>query len=173
MIATLDGIAPVIADGVFIAPNAAVIGKVTIGRGSSVWFNTVLRGDMDAIAVGEDTNIQDLTMVHVDHKTPCIIGSRVTIGHRAIVHGCVLEDECLVGMGSVIQNRAHIGTHSLVGSGSVVREDFEVPSGKLVVGVPATIKRDLTEAEIELIRRISRNYAERGRQYLAGLSALR
>jgi carbonic anhydrase/acetyltransferase-like protein (isoleucine patch superfamily) len=173
MIATLEGIAPVIADGVFIAPNATVIGRVTIGRGSSVWFNTVLRGDMDAITVGEDTNIQDLSMVHVDDKVPCVIRSRVTIGHRAIVHGCVLEDECLVGMGSVIQNRARIGTHSLVGSGSVVREGFEVPPGKLVVGVPATIKRDLTEAEIEMILRISRNYAARGKQYLTGFSPLR
>jgi carbonic anhydrase/acetyltransferase-like protein (isoleucine patch superfamily) len=172
MLAALDRTAPVIAAGVYVAPNATIIGRVTIGQGSSIWFNTVLRGDMDAITVGEETNIQDLTMVHVDDKTPCVIGSRVTIGHRAVIHGCTLEDECLVGMGSIIQNRVRIGTHSLVGSGSVVREGFEVPPGKLVVGVPAVIKRDLTGDEIELIRRIGRNYAARGRQYLTGLAAL-
>jgi carbonic anhydrase/acetyltransferase-like protein (isoleucine patch superfamily) len=143
MLAALDRTAPVIAAGVYVAPNATIIGRVTIGQGSSIWFNTVLRGDMDAITVGEETNIQDLTMVHVDDKTPCVIGSRVTIGHRAVIHGC-----------------------------SVVREGFEVPPGKLVVGVPAVIKRDLTGDEIELIRRIGRNYAARGRQYLTGLAAL-
>jgi carbonic anhydrase/acetyltransferase-like protein (isoleucine patch superfamily) len=172
MLAALDRTAPVIAAGVYVAPNATIIGRVTIGQGSSIWFNTVLRGDMDAITVGEETNIQDLTMVHVDDKTPCVIGSRVTIGHRAVIHGCTLEDECLVGMGSIIQNRVRIGARSLVGSGSVVREGFEVPPGKLVVGVPAVIKRDLTGDETELIRRISRNYAARGRQYLTGLAAL-
>ncbi len=172
MIAALSGIRPVIAPDAYIAPNATIIGRVTVGSGSSIWFNTVLRGDMDAITVGTDTNIQDLAMVHVDDKTPCIIGSRVTIGHRAIVHGCVLEDECLVGMGAVIQNRAHIGRHSLVASGSVVREGFTVPPGKLVVGVPAVVKRDLTAAEIELILHISRNYAARGRQYQTGFVRL-
>jgi carbonic anhydrase/acetyltransferase-like protein (isoleucine patch superfamily) len=151
---------------VYVAPNATVVGKVTIGRGSSIWFNTVLRGDMDAITVGEDTNIQDLTMVHVDHDTPARIGNRVTIGHRAIIHGCSLEDECLVGMGAIVQNRARIGTHSLVASGSVVREGFEVPAGMLAAGVPVVVKRELIPEEIELIRTIARNYAERGRLYL-------
>lgn len=160
---------PRIAEGVYIAPNAVLIGKVSVGRGSSVWFNTVLRGDMDSITVGEETNIQDLTMVHVDRDTPTVIGSRVTIGHRAIIHGCTLDDECLVGMGAIIQNRAHIGTHSLVASGSVVREGFEVPPGKLVVGVPAVIKRDLLPEELEMIRRIAANYAERARLYLKEL----
>lgn len=160
---------PVLGEGVYVAPDAVLIGKVAIGRGSSVWFNTVLRGDMAAITVGEETNIQDLTMVHVDHDTPTTIGSRVTIGHRAIVHGCTLEDECLVGMGAIIQNRARIGTHSLVASGSVVREGFEVPPGKLVAGVPAVIKRDLLPEELAMLRRIAANYAERARLYLKEL----
>lgn len=172
MIAALGGIRPVIAPDAYIAPNATIIGRVTVGSGSSIWFNTVLRGDIDAITVGTDTNIQDLAMVHVDDKTPCIIGSRVTIGHRAIVHGCLLDDECLIGMGAVIQNRAKVGSHSLVASGSVVREGFEVPPGKLVVGVPAIVKRDLTAAEIEMILRIAHRYAARGRQYRAGFVSL-
>lgn len=166
MIHTLRCVTPEIAADAYIAPSATLIGRVKIGAGANIWFGTVLRGDMDEIIVGAGTNIQDLTMVHVDDNTPCIIGERVTIGHRAIVHGCVLEDECLVGMGAVIQNRARIGRHALVGSGSVVREGFQVPPGKLAVGVPAIIKRDLTPDEIEMILRIGRTYAERGRLYL-------
>jgi carbonic anhydrase/acetyltransferase-like protein (isoleucine patch superfamily) len=162
----LEGIEPALGPGVYVAPNATLIGKVTVGRGSSIWFNTVLRGDMDRISVGEDTNIQDLTMVHVDDRTPCIIGSRVTVGHRAIIHGCTLEDECLVGMGAVVQNRAVVRTHALVASGSVVREGTEVPAGTLVAGVPAAVKRELTAAEIEMILAIGRNYAARGQLYL-------
>jgi len=160
-----QGNAPQVAPDAFIAPNAVVAGRVTIRAGSSVWFGTVLRGDMDAISVGEETNIQDLTMVHVDTVTPCIIGNRVTIGHRAVVHGCILEDECLVGMGAVIQNRARVGRHSLVGAGSVVREGFEIPPGVLALGVPAAIKRDLTEAEIASIASSAAGYAARAEVY--------
>lgn len=170
MIIRFQGHAPDISPDAFIAPGAAVIGRVKIGRGSSVWFNTVLRGDMDRISVGEETNIQDLTMVHVDTDTPTIIGRRVTIGHRAVIHGGILEDECLVGMGAIIQNRARVGSHSIVASGSVVREGFQVPPGTLVVGVPAAVKRSLTPAEIDSILRSSRGYAERGRLYRLALN---
>jgi len=164
---------PCLAPDVFVAPGALVIGRVEIGRGSGVWFNTVLRGDVDSITVGEDSNIQDLTMVHVDADTPTTIGNRVTIGHRAVIHGCVLEDECLVGMGAIIQNRARIGRHALVGSGSVVREGFEVPPGVLALGVPAVVKRELTPAEVEMILRSSRGYAERAQRYRTALSQTR
>jgi len=170
VIIRFQGHAPDISPDAFIAPGAAVIGRVKIGRGSSVWFNTVLRGDMDRISVGEETNIQDLTMVHVDTDTPTIIGRRVTIGHRAVIHGGILEDECLVGMGAIIQNRARVGSHSIVASGSVVREGFQVPPGTLVVGVPAAVKRSLTPAEIDSILRSSRGYAERGRLYRLALN---
>lgn len=169
MIIRFQGHAPDISPDAFIAPGATVIGRVKIGRGSSVWFNTVLRGDMDYISVGEETNIQDLTMVHVDTDTPTVIGHRVTIGHRAIIHGGILEDECLVGMGAIIQNRARVGSHSIVASGSVVREGFQVPPGTLVVGVPAVVKRSLTPAEIDSILRGNRGYAERGRLYRLAL----
>jgi carbonic anhydrase/acetyltransferase-like protein (isoleucine patch superfamily) len=166
VIAALEGIAPVVGPGVYLAPGCHVIGRVTIGRGSSIWFNTVLRGDMDTITIGEEANIQDLSMVHVDHRTPTVIGNRVVVGHRAVIHGSIIEDECIIGMGSIIQNHARVGTHSIVASGSVVREGFEVPAGMLVAGVPAVVKRALTPDEVEMIKRLAANYAERCRLYL-------
>ncbi len=125
---------------------------------------------MDAVSVGDETNIQDLTVVHVDTDAPCVIGNRVTIGHRAVVHGCVLEDECLIGMGAVIQNRARVGRHALVGAGSVVREGFEIPPGVLALGVPATIKRELTETEVAAIVRSAAGYAARAKLYRQSLT---
>jgi carbonic anhydrase/acetyltransferase-like protein (isoleucine patch superfamily) len=171
VITAFEGVAPAIGPGVYLAPGCHVIGRVTIGRGSSIWFNTVLRGDMDTITIGEETNIQDLSMVHVDYRTPTVVGNRVVVGHRAIIHGCTIEDECIIGMGSIIQNRARVGTHSIVASGSVVREGFEVPPGTLVAGVPAVVKRDLTDDEVAMIKRLAANYAERARLYLKDIQA--
>jgi carbonic anhydrase/acetyltransferase-like protein (isoleucine patch superfamily) len=149
----------------FIADSAIIIGQVTIGRGSSVWFNTVVRADMAPITIGEDTNVQDLSMVHVDYDTPTVIGNRVVVGHRAIIHGCQVGDECVIGMGSILLNRSRIGPNCIVAAGSVVRENFAVPSGSLVAGVPATVKRPLTPEEIERIRRNAADYAARAREY--------
>lgn len=157
---------PDIGQDTFIAPDAVVIGRVRIGKRSGVWFGSVLRGDVDRIVIGEETNIQDLSVVHVDAAAPTVIGSRVTVGHRAILHGCRVEDECVVGMGSVVQNRARVGSHSIVASGSVVREGFEVPAGTLVAGVPATVKRELTDAEIDYIGELADIYIGRARLYL-------
>ncbi len=160
---------PNLGKDVFIARNATVVGRVVIGDRSSVWFGSVLRGDVDSITIGQETNIQDLTVVHADADVPARIGSRVTVGHRAILHGCTVDDESVIGMGAVVQNRARIGSHSIVASGSVVREGFEVPAGMLAAGVPAELKRELTEAEIDYIGELADIYIGRARLYLAGL----
>lgn len=167
MLLDFAGRSPEVAAGVYVAPTATVIGRVAIAPGSSVWFNTVLRGDMDRIEVGADTNVQDLTMVHVDYGVPAIIGSRVTIGHRCIIHGCIIEDECLIGMGSVLLNRVKVGTHSIVAAGSVLKEGFEVPAGTLVAGLPAQVKRELRPEELARFARTAADYAARARAYFA------
>jgi len=169
VIYALSGERPEIAAGVFLAPDAVVIGRVAIGQGSSIWFGTVLRGDVDRITIGRETNIQDLSMVHCDADTPTIIGDRVTVGHRAILHGCRVEDECIIGMGAIIQNRAVIRRQVVVASGSVVREGFEAPERTLVVGVPAIVKRRLTDSEVDLIKHLAAVYADRAKRYTAEL----
>lgn len=129
----------------FIAPGAVVLGDVTLGRDASIWYHTVIRGDAAPIRIGEETNIQDLSMVHVDWDAPCTIGRRVGVGHRAILHGCTVEDECLIGMGAVLLNRVHVGTGSVVGAGAVLPEGMVVPPGSLALGVPARVIRPVDE----------------------------
>ncbi|HDQ99107.1 MAG TPA: gamma carbonic anhydrase family protein [candidate division WOR-3 bacterium] len=150
---------------VFVAPNATVVGRVVLGDRASVWFGSVLRGDVDRLIIGAETNIQDLTVVHADADTPTEVGSRVTVGHRAILHGCHIGDECVIGMGAIVQNRARVGSHAIVASGSVVREGFEVPPGTLVAGVPAKVKRELSETEIEYINELAEIYLGRAELY--------
>lgn len=130
----------------FIAPGAWVVGDVTLGPRASVWYATVLRGDMDRIVVGAESNLQDGVVVHVDEGLPALIGARVGVGHRAVIHGCTVEDDCLVGMGSVLLNGAVIGTGSVVAAGAVVREGMVVPAGSLVMGVPARVVRPVDAA---------------------------
>jgi carbonic anhydrase/acetyltransferase-like protein (isoleucine patch superfamily) len=166
MILPFQNHGPELGRGVYVAPNATVIGRVRIGDGASVWFGAVLRGDVDSITIGPETNIQDLCVVHCDAEVPTRIGGRVTVGHRAILHGCTVEDECVIGMGAVVQNRARVGSHSIVAAGSVVREGFEVPAGTLVAGVPARVKRELTDTEIEYINELAEIYIGRARLYL-------
>jgi len=125
----------------FIAPTADVMGDVDLAEDSSVWYQAVLRGDIGPIRIGERSNIQDLTMVHVDEGIPCIIGADVTVGHRCILHGCTIEDECLIGMGSVLLNSVRVGSGSIIGAGSVVTEGRDIPPGSLVMGVPAKVVR--------------------------------
>ncbi len=144
---------PVIGEDVFIADSAELIGDVTVGDRSSIWYKSVLRGDLMPVRVGEETNIQDGSILHVTHdQWPCIIGSRVTIGHGAIIHACTIEDEVLIGMGAVILDGAIVETHSLVAAGSVIRPGIRVPSGYLVAGNPAQVKRPLKDEELEGIR---------------------
>jgi carbonic anhydrase/acetyltransferase-like protein (isoleucine patch superfamily) len=125
--------------GAWIAPNATVSGRVTIGARASVWYGCVLRGDLESIAIGEETNVQDLCVVHVDRGFPTEVGRRVTIGHRAVVHGCTVEDEAVVGMGAVLLTGCRIGRGALVAAGAVVGEGFAVPAGTIAAGVPARI----------------------------------
>lgn len=165
MVIAFAGHQPRLAADVYVAPDAVIVGQVRIGAGSSVWFNAVLRGDMDSITIGEQTNIQDLTMVHVDYGKPTTIGNRVVVGHRVIVHGCTIGDECIIGMGAVMLNRCRVGSRCIVAAGSVVREGFEVPDGTLVAGVPAVIKRPLKPGEFERIRSNADDYAARARAY--------
>jgi carbonic anhydrase/acetyltransferase-like protein (isoleucine patch superfamily) len=152
----------------FIAPGAVVLGDVTLGARASVWYGAVLRGDMDAIRVGEDSNIQDGTVVHVDQGLPARIGARVGVGHRAILHGCTVEDDCLIGMGSVLLNGVHIGAGSVVAAGAVVPEGTSVPPGSLVVGVPARVTRRVDETLQERIRDTWRHYVEEAERHRSG-----
>ncbi|MBI2095155.1 MAG: gamma carbonic anhydrase family protein [Candidatus Omnitrophica bacterium] len=132
---------------VFVAPGAQVIGDVTLAKGASVWFAAVLRGDIHAIRVGQDTNIQDGAVLHVDHDKPCVVGRGVVIGHQAVVHACEVGDGALVGIGARILSGAKIGRFSLIGAGAVVLEDAVIPDHSLVLGVPAKVVRRLTAKE--------------------------
>jgi len=159
---------PTIHGSAFIAPNATVLGNVEIGAESSIWYTTVLRGDVDRIVVGSQTNIQDGTIVHVDEGFPALIGSRVGIGHRAIVHGCTIEDECLVGMGSVLLNGVYVGTGSVIAAGAVVPEGVRIPPGSLVMGVPGRIVRQVDPELAARIRGTWEHYVERGKEHKSG-----
>ena len=140
---------PKIHPSAFIAEGAMIIGDVTIGEESSVWFNCVLRGDLDCIEVGARTNIQDGAVVHMDRNFPAMIGDDVTIGHGAIIHGCTIGDGAMISMGAIILTGAKIGARGIVGAGAVVREGQEIPPESLVVGIPARIKREVTAEELE------------------------
>ena len=156
---------PSIDPSAYMAPDTTVIGKVTIAKDSSVWFNCVLRGDADTIVVGRDTNIQDLCVLHTDPGKPVIIGNRVTIGHRSIIHGCEIEDYCLIGMGSIIMNGAKIRRGSIVAAGSVILEDTVIPPFSLVAGVPGKVKRTMEENVLEEIHQAAQIYVDRIRLY--------
>ncbi|WP_424809697.1 gamma carbonic anhydrase family protein [Rhodococcus sp. 27YEA15] len=147
IIATVLGKTPKIDESAFIAPNATVVGDVSIGSGAGIWYGAVLRGDAESITIGADTNIQDNCTVHADPTFPAVLGERISVGHNAVLHGCTLEDDVLIGMGAVVLNGAHIGTGSLIAAGAVVSQGMIVPPGSLVAGVPAKIKRELSDNE--------------------------
>lgn len=150
----------------WIAPGAVVVGEVTLGARASVWFNSVLRGDTAPIAIGADTNIQDNTTVHVDAGMPALVGARVTVGHRAIVHGCTIADDVLVGMGAVILSGARVGGGSLIGASALVTEGQVIPPGSLVLGAPAKVRGPVTDAHREAIADGARHYAALARAYV-------
>ena len=153
----------------FIAPGAVVLGDVTLGPRASVWYGAVLRADMAAIVVGEATNLQDGTIVHVDAGKPARIGARVGVGHRAILHACTVEDDCLIGMGSILLNEVHIGTGSVVAAGAVVPEGTRIPPGSLVLGVPARVTRAVDDALRERIRETWQHYVAEAQRHRTGM----
>ena len=144
------------------------MGDVTIGAATSVWYGAVLRGDMAPIRIGAHTNIQDGTIVHVDEGVPCTVGRRVGVGHRVILHGCTVEDECLIGMGSVLLNEVRIGRGSVVAAGAVLPEGMEVPPRSLVMGVPARLVRPVDERLAKRIEGTWSHYVEQARAHRAG-----
>ena len=158
MIIEHQGIMPKIGIDVFIAPTAVIIGDVTIKDGASIWFNAVIRGDEAPIVVGRQTNIQDNCTVHTDLEKPAIIGDDVTIGHNAIVHGCKVEDRCLIGMGAVVLNDARIQSGSVVAAGSVVKEGAVIGPNQLVAGAPAVVKRSFSPDIRELLKEPVESY---------------
>ena len=164
MLIEYEGITPTnIHSSVFVAPGAMVIGDVSIGEESSVWFNCVLRGDLEPIRIGCRTNIQDGTVIHMDKEIPCLIGDDVTVGHGAILHSCVIGNEALIGMGAILLTECKIGERAIVAAGTLVREGQEVPPGTVAMGVPAKVRREATEAELERVRHGKDDYVLRGR----------
>ena len=163
MIIQYEGITPNIHSSVFVAPGAMIIGDVTIGEESTVWFNCVLRGDLEPIRIGCRTNIQDGTVVHMDKEIPCLIGDDVTIGHGAILHSCAIENEALIGMGATLLTGCKIGERAIVAAGTLVREGQKIPPGTLAMGVPAKVRREVTEAELERVRHGKDDYVLRGK----------
>jgi len=154
-----------IAATAWIAPNATVLGDVTIADQASVWFQSVIRGDVESIRIGCGTNIQDLCVLHADEGFPCLIGARVTVGHAAIVHGAVVEDDVMIGMRAVVMNGARIGSGSIVGVGSIVTEGTIVPPGSVVLGVPAKIKRPVETRDRDRIRHAAEHYIRAAEAY--------
>lgn len=153
----------------FVADSAVVIGEVILHKGSSVWFNAVLRADVSKIEIGEGSNIQDGCVCHVDFDKPIIIGKGVTVGHNATLHACKIKDNCLIGMGAVVLDDVEVGEESLVGAGAVVTPGTKIPPRSLVLGSPATIKRQLKDEEVEGIKYNGLVYVELAKEYKGGM----
>ena len=152
----------------FLARGVIVLGDVHLGKDVSVWYNTVVRGDTERISIGAETNLQDLTVVHADPGVPCLVGCRVTVGHRVVLHGCTVEDECLVGIGAILLNGVRVGKGSVIGAGAVLAEGMEVPPGSVVLGVPGRVVRAVDEALSARIDRAWRHYVAEARRHRAG-----
>ena len=157
---------PHVGNQVYIAAGSKIVGDVTIGDYSSVWFNCVLRGDIDTITIGQRTNIQDSTVIHVNPGQPAIIEDDVSIGHSCVLHGCLIRRGSLIGMGSIILNEAEIGENSLVGAGSLIPERKKFPPNSLILGSPAKVVRELTPDEIASLSQTAHNYMNRAQEYL-------
>ena len=167
MIIPYQGIFPKVHSSVFVAPGAVIIGDVEIGENSSVWFNTVIRGDVHFIRIGSNTNIQDLSMLHVTRKShPLKIGNDVTVGHRVVLHGCTIGNLSLIGMGSVVMDGAVVEDGAFIGAGSLVSEESVIPAGMLAYGIPARPKRQLTVEEKAFLTLSAGNYVEDAKSYL-------
>lgn len=169
MIRPFKNLVPRVHESVFIAENATVIGDVEIGANSSVWFNAVLRGDVNSIRVGARTNIQDAAIIHVTTALfATVLEDEITVGHRATLHGCLIESNCLIGIGATVLDGARIGNNSLVAAGALVTPGTQIPPRSLVMGSPAKVKRRLSDEEVENLRHFWQNYVELGKAYLSG-----
>lgn len=166
----LDGVRPVLGAGTWVAGTASVIGNVTLGEDAGIWFGAVLRGDNEPIVVGAATNIQEHAMLHTDMGYPLSVGAGCTIGHRAILHGCTVGANVLVGMGAIVLNGAVIGDDCLIGAGALVPEGRAIPPGSLVLGMPGKVVRSLTPEEIERNRKSAAHYVAAARRFAAGLA---
>lgn len=166
---TLDGVTPEIAEGCFVAPDAVLIGKVRLLKGASIWFGAVLRGDNEWITVGQDSNVQDHSIIHADPGQPVEIGLGVTIGHRVIIHSALVGDHSLIGMGATLLNRARIGAQSLVGAASLVTEGKTFEDGQMILGSPARAMRDLTPEQMAGIKQSAEIYVVNAARYAGGL----
>jgi carbonic anhydrase/acetyltransferase-like protein (isoleucine patch superfamily) len=168
MLRSYQGISPVVPSTCYVDPSAQVIGDVTLGDHASIWMNAVVRGDVNSIRIGARSNVQDCAVLHgMRHLYPVIVGEMVTIGHNATVHGCVLEDAVLVGIGAVILNDARIGEGSIIAAGAVIPEHTIIPPNSLVAGVPGKIRRTLDASDREMILTYARNYLDYTKIYLA------
>lgn len=156
----IQGATPDIAETAWVAPSAAVIGNVVLHPGASLWYTSVLRGDKEPIEIGVDSNVQDGVVAHTDLGFPMRLGRGVSVGHRAVLHGCTVEDNCLIGIGAILLNGSVIGEGSLIAAGTVILEGTEIPTGSLVAGVPGKVRRSLSAAEREHIIENARTYAE-------------
>jgi carbonic anhydrase/acetyltransferase-like protein (isoleucine patch superfamily) len=168
----LDGVAPQLADGTWVADSAQVMGAVVLGENVSVWFGAVLRGDTEPLTIGRNSNVQDLSVLHADVGCPLTIGENVTIGHQVMLHGCTVGDNSLIGIQAVVLNNAKIGRNSIVGAGSVVTEGKEFPDNSLIIGAPAKVVRTLDEAAAAKLRASAEHYVDNGRRFAKGLKKI-
>ncbi|MGH9668093.1 MAG: gamma carbonic anhydrase family protein [Bryobacteraceae bacterium] len=166
MIRSYRGVKPKIAASAYIDPSAQVIGDVAIGERSSIWPNATVRGDVNVIRIGEETNVQDNSVLHVDPGPfPLHLGDRVTVGHQAMLHGCIVEDDCLIGIGAIVLSGARIGAGSAIAAAALVPEGMQIPAGSLAMGVPAKVRREVTEEERQRFRANAQHYVEAARIY--------
>lgn len=163
---------PQVHPSVFVAPSAIVVGKVELHENSSVWFNVSLRGDNDLIVLGEGSNIQEGSVLHTDTGCPLIIGKRVTVGHQAMLHGCTIGDESLIGMQAILLNGSQVGRHCIIGAGALLTGNTVIPEGSMVLGSPAKVVRPLKPEEIEMIRQAAAGYVDRAKLFKTELIAL-
>ncbi len=168
----LDGIAPQMAASAWVADSAQVMGDVTLGEDVSIWFGSVLRGDTAHMHIGAGSNIQDGSVLHADLGQPLVVGERVTVGHKVMLHGCTIGDESLIGIGAVVLNGAKIGKNCLVGAGALVTEGKEFPDGSMIIGSPAKVVRQLSPEQIEGLRKSAQHYIDNARRYKSGLHKL-
>jgi gamma-carbonic anhydrase len=167
MILDYKGRTPIIGKNVFIAPSAVIIGDVEIKDNASIWYGTVVRGDMERITIGEGSNIQDNCTIHTDYDKPAVIGNHVTVGHNAVVHGCIVEDDCLIGINAVVLGGARIRTGSVVAAGSVVKHGQVVGPYHLVAGTPCELKKELSATTVEKRKETAEHYIELARDHMA------